>query len=73
MAEFNWNDFQVSGHAGIDEHWLDGEVNDGMDLEPVLAPSTASTGHAAAGTPATGVAAIHPAATPPTNTTAPAA
>jgi hypothetical protein len=73
MAEFDWTNFHVSGHAGIDEHWLDGEVDDEMDLEPVLTPSTASTGHAATGTPAIGVAAIQPAPTPPTNTTAPAA
>jgi hypothetical protein len=73
MAGFNWNNFYLSSQAGIDEHWLDGELYEELDLQPVLAPNIAPTVHAAAGAPVAVVAATPPAANPPTNTTAPAA
>jgi hypothetical protein len=71
--DFNWHDFYMSGQADLDEHWVEGELVEELDLQPVLAPSNAPSGPAAAGTPATVVAGTPPATTPPAGTTAPAA
>jgi hypothetical protein len=76
--DFNWDDFFLSGQAHFDEHWMEGELVGELDLQPVLAPSSAPTGPAAAGTPAaaaagTSAASTPAAGTPPAGTTAAAA
>jgi hypothetical protein len=56
-SDFNWDDFYMTSQSGPDEHWVEGELEGELDLQPVLAPSNTATGPAAAGTPAAGTTA----------------